>query len=329
MSAAPHPICLDAAVPDVTPRAVAGQLPRLRAGTLQAVLATVAALEPPAEAVRAVGAWWQVDRDPAIGARVATSVADVRRIAADGELAVVLHFQGAEPLGGSLDMLDAYHRLGVRVMQLTYNAASTLGDGCLEERGGGLTKLGRQALERMHELGIAPDVSHAGERTCLDALELARRPVLATHANARAVCDSPRNLRDAVIDRIAATGGVIGLCAFAAFVATGRTPTIDDLIDHAVHIAGRVGIEHVGLGLDFADEDEADYDYYGYDPRWYPRPPWVWPTGIAWFDEVGNLRGRLAQRGFSDAEIAGVMGENFLRVLDELWTPAPVGAKAA
>jgi membrane dipeptidase len=318
MSAA-EPICLDAAVPEVTPRAVAEQVPRLHAGGVQAALVTVASLEPPEQAVRALADWWAADRDPAKPARVATSVPQLREIVDAGELAVVLHFQGAEPLGGNLAMLDAYHRLGVRVMQFTYNHAGALGDGCLEERGSGLTALGRRALERMHALGVAPDLTHASERTCLDVLALAEQPVIATHSNAKAVCDSPRNLSDEVIDGIAASGGMIGVCAFPTFVSSSGSPTLDDLIDHVVYIAGRIGIARVGLGLDFADEDEEDFEFYGYDERYYPRPPWVWPSGIAWWEDVRNVRARLAARGFTEPEIAGVMGESFLRVLDGLW----------
>jgi membrane dipeptidase len=312
-------LVLDAAVPEVTPRYVREQLPRLRAGGLDVVLSTVSSLEPPAAAVAAMGAWWEVHHDAAVPVRVCVSVSEIRAAAAAGELAVVLHFQGAEPLGGQLSMLDAYAHLGLRVMQVSYNAAGALADGCLAERDAGLTELGRKAVRRMESLGIAVDVSHAGDRACRDVLAIASRPVIASHANARALCDSPRNLHDDVIDMIGASGGMVGVCAFPAFVAASD-PTLDRLIDHVVHIAERIGIDRVGLGLDFADEDEADYEYYGYDERYYPRPPWVWPTGIAWWEDTANIPAALRARGLSDAEVAGVMGENFLRVLDGLWT---------
>jgi membrane dipeptidase len=313
-------IVLDAAVPEVNPRHLKAQLPRLKEGRIRAVLVTVASIEPLTDAMFSLAGWWQTHNDPDQPARVATSVSEIRDIVGSGDLAIVLHFQGAEPLGGRLEMLDAYHRLGVRVMQFTYNYASPLGDGCLEERNGGLTALGRKALARMHALGIAPDLTHVGERTCLDVLELAQRPIVATHSNAKAVCDSPRNLSDEVIDGIARTGGVIGVVAFPSFVAATE-PTLDKLVDHIAYIADRVGPEHVGIGTDFADEDEEDFDFYGYDPRYYPRPPWTWPAGIAWWEDHRNIPEALAARGFSDAEIAGIMGENFLRVFDELWTP--------
>ncbi|MCW3004975.1 MAG: hypothetical protein JWQ20_4273 [Conexibacter sp.] len=318
MRGGPRRVHLDAAAPEVTPRHVASQLARLHAGGVQAVLVTAASIQPPDQALLSIGEWWEIHRDPAQAARIATTVPELRAIVAAGDLAIVLHFQGMEPLGGRLAFLDAYHRLGVRVMQFTYNYSSVLGDGCLEERDAGLTALGRKALNRMHALGIAPDLTHAGERTCLDVLAMAERPVVATHSNARALCDSPRNLRDAVIDGIAATGGVVGVVAFPAFVAPDD-PTLDKLVDHIVYIADRVGDRHVGIGTDFADEDEEDFDFYGYDPRYYPRPPWVWPRGIARWEDLATMPAALAARGFSDTEVAGIMGENFLRVFDDLW----------
>jgi membrane dipeptidase len=313
-------IHLDAAVPELTPRYINRHLPRLQAGGLQAVLATAASIQPPDQALLSIARWWEAHHDPGKPVRIAKSVEELRAIVADDELAVVLHFQGTPPLGGTVEMLDAYYHLGVRVIQLTYNHAGSCGDGCLEERDAGLTDLGRKALGRMHQLGIAPDLTHAGERTCLDALGVAERPVVATHSNAKTVCDSPRNLSDEVIDGIAATEGVIGVVAFPAFV-SDQDPTLDKLIDHVVYIAERVGIGHVGIGTDFADEDEEDFDFFGYDPRYYPRPPWVWPRGIAWWEDIPNIPDALAARGFAEVEIAGVMGENFLRVFGEVWTP--------
>jgi membrane dipeptidase len=207
----------------------------------------------------------------------------------------------------------------VRVIQLTYNYAELAGDGCLEERNAGLTVFGRKIVRRMQDLGVTADLAHAGERTCLEALSLAQQPMIVSHGNARAICDSPRNYSDHVIRAVAATGGVIGLCAYPAFVSSDPVPTLDQLIDHAVHISALAGAQHVGLGLDFADEDEHDYDYFGYDERYYPRPPWTWPVGISWWDDAANTAPALRRRGFTDEDVTGIMGENFMRVFEQTW----------
>ena len=313
-------ICLDAAAPGVVVRGIADHHRRLRAGGVDAVLATAAAIEPPDQALLSLGRWWAAHRCDDDPVAVATTGSEVRAAVAAGRTAVVLHFQGSTPLGNDVEMVDAYARLGVRVMQLTYNYRTPAGDGCLEPSNAGLSEFGRKVLARMERVGVLPDVSHAGAQTARDLLRFADGPVIASHANARALCDSPRNLPDDVIDAVAASGGVIGVCAFPAFVVgDGAVPTIGQLVDHVVYFAERVGIEHVGIGLDFADEDEEDYDYFGYDPRYYPRPPWTWPVGLSWWEEVANLRPELVSRGFSEAEVDGVMGENFLRLFTALW----------
>lgn len=313
-------IRLDAAGPELTPRTLPTQLERIRKGGLNTILATVAALEAPQPAITAVNEWWKVEHARDTGARVTTSVEEIRRTVTAGDLAVVLHFQGSAPLGGQVEMVDTYARLGVRIVQLTYNYAELAGDGCLEERNAGLTAFGRKILRRMQNVGITVDLAHAGERTCLEALSLAERPIVVSHGNARAVCESPRNLSDEVIRAVAATGGIIGLCAYPAFVSSDAVPTLDQLLDHAAHVADLVGAQHVGLGLDFADEDESDYDYFGYDERYYPRPPWTWPVGISWWDDAGNVAPALRRRGFSDDEASGIMGENFMRAFAQTWS---------
>lgn len=313
------PLCVIGAAPAVTSRGIADHHRRLRQGGVDAVLATAGAVEAPADALATLGRWWAADGAPGEPVRIATTVPEIRAAAAAGDTAVILHFQGSSMLGGEVALADAYYQLGVRVMQLTYNYRTEAGDGCLEDGDAGLSSFGRKVLARIEKLGIVPDVSHAGERTSRDILRLAGGPVIASHSNARALCDSPRNLRDDLIDAIAATGGVIGVCAFPAFLVAAGRPTLESMADHISYLAERAGVDHVGLGLDFADEDEEDYDYYGYDERYYPRPPWAWPEGLEWWEDVKNLRGVLAHRGFHENEIEGVLGENFLRVFGSVW----------
>jgi membrane dipeptidase len=313
-------VCVDGCATGINPRSLVAELPHLKKGGVQAGLVTTAALETTEVAINAINQWWRATRRAPDQVQVVTSVPDLRATAAAGVFAAVIHFQGTVPIGTDLELVDTFHRLGLRVMQLTYNYAGPVGDGCLEERDAGLSRFGRQVVERMQQIGVAVDLAHAGRRTCLDALELASVPVIVSHANARAVHDSPRNLDDEVIDKVAATGGVIGLCPFQSFVSAQPHQTLDQLLDHAVHIAERVGAEHLSLGSDFNNEDEDAFDYYGYDPRYYPHPPWIWPDRISWWDDIANLRPALEKRGFTTAETTGILGENLLRALDAIWT---------
>jgi membrane dipeptidase len=316
------PICLDAAAPLVTPRDLAARLPELRVGGVHAVCATVASLEECRTTVGVLAEWLALLRAGSLPVRLATTVADLRAARSAGDLAVLFHFQGGAPLERDEALLDVYHALGVRVVQLPYNDRNLLGDGCLEPNDAGLSAFGRRVVRGLVARRMLVDIAHGGARTSLEAIDLAATdgaPVIASHANARGVCAHPRNLPDDVLRAIAASGGTIGLCAFPAFVSDDAVPTLAQLLDHAVYIADLVGPRHLALGLDFADEDEDDYVYFGYDPRYYPKPPWTWPTGITGFRDVPNIRAGLLARGFSAAEADGVLGENLLAVFETAW----------
>jgi membrane dipeptidase len=121
-----------------------------------------------------------------------------------------------------LALLESYAALGLRVAQLTYNYRNHLADGCLEPADSGLSEAGRAAVRRLNTLRIVPDISHTGAASSLEIIQLSGQPVIASHSNTRAECDAPRNLTDDLIRAVAATGGVIGLCAFPAFVSPGQ-----------------------------------------------------------------------------------------------------------
>lgn len=314
-----QPIYLDATAPLLEPLRLRSRLPDLVAGGVDVGLTTVGSLEDAGTTLRNVGQWLSLERSGDVPVRVCRTVRDIREAKAAGRVGVVMHFQGTDPIESDANLLDTFHACGVRVVQLTYNARNRVGDGCQESHDAGLSDFGRVVLHRLEDLAIVADVSHAGTRTALDVLSIATRPVVATHANARAICDSPRNLTDDVIRAIGESGGVIGLCAFPAFVSSKERPTLDDLLDHADHISSLIGPEHVGLGFDFAEEDEDDYLYFGYDERFYPHPPWTYPEGIGGYTEARNVGEKLRARGYSGQEVQGILGENFVRVFGEIW----------
>jgi membrane dipeptidase len=314
-------ICLDAAAPLIQPhpRLLPLFLKELQRGKVDAVLATVASIEDARSTIAVLGAWHSLFRNQKLPVRLATSVADIRSVKAEGKIAILLHFQGANPIEADLNLIDIYHTLGVRIIQLTYNARNLIGDGCTESGNNGLSDFGRKAVKRMLELGIVMDLSHVGERTSLEAIELAQSPVIVGHANARRVCDNLRNLSDEVIKAVAASDGVIGMCAFPAFVSKKLRPSLDDLLNHVDYISELVGPEHIGIGTDFAHEDEDDYEYFGYDERVYPHPPWVYPQGLQTFADFPNITAGLMKRGYTGDQVRGILGGNFLRVFEKVW----------
>ncbi|MCW2701946.1 MAG: peptidase renal dipeptidase [Blastococcus sp.] len=312
------PIVLDATSALIQrPRDLQKQLPSLREGGVDVVSATVSSVEDFPTVAGILSAWADRDAWSATGARQVRDVADARAVKAADQIGVILHAQGLNAIGSDVSLLDMYAAFGVRVAQLTYNTRNLLAEGCLEPANAGLSEAGRKAVRRLNALGVAVDISHTGEASSAEILRVSDRPVVASHSNARALCDSPRNLSDALIRGVAASGGVIGLAAFPAFVAK-ENPTVAHLAEHAAYMADLVGAEHVGMGLDFAES--GDDESFAYDDRYYPRPPWIWPTGLESSAGVPNLAQALRDKGFSTDEIHGILGENFMRVFGQVWS---------
>lgn len=249
---------------------------------------------------------------------------DFAEAKASGRVGLYIYFQSPEPLERQLWRLTLFHRLGLRVLQLTYNQRGYLGDGCAEPNDGGLSDFGRTVIAECNRLGIAVDASHCGDRTTTEALEVSSQPVLLTHAMARGICDNRRCKTDAHLKTCAERGGVIGIQALPAFVSSEPNPTLDEMLDHVDYLRDLVGVNHIGLGLDLTTGHERDdYSLLGYKPEMYQG---VWVDGvqqtipgIASLADLPNITDRLLARGYSDQEVAKILGANFVRVLSSIW----------
>lgn len=192
------------------------------------------------------------------GMRQVRTGADVEAVLCPGatETGALLALEGADALRGELWALRLLHRLGLRLLGLTWNEANWAADGIMEARGGGLTGGGRKLVAECGALGIVLDVSHLSERGFWEVAELAGRPLIASHSNARAVCHHPRNLTDDQIRALIAANGLIGLTFVPYFLQNSRTATIDDVLRHAEHICALGGGHHLAFGSDFDGIDQ-------------------------------------------------------------------------
>ncbi|WP_214106829.1 dipeptidase [Acrocarpospora catenulata] len=254
---------------------------------------------------------------------LAETADDLRTAHESGRLGVVLQFQSPVPFGYEISNVTVFHKLGLRMVGLAYNRRNPIGDGCEEPSDAGLSTLGRQVVAEMTRLGMLVDFAHTGWRTCADALAHAGGPCIASHSNAHAVHAHPRNLPDEILRGIAASGGVIGMNGFPAFVSAARQSTLDQFIDHIVHIDSLVGGGHVGLGLDYSTITQGEYDEMIAGGDWsadnYPPPPWLYPQEIESPRTISALADRLSERGYADDEIRGVLGENWMRLFERVW----------
>ena len=250
---------------------------------------------------------------------------DFRKAKAAGRIGVIIGLQDSDHFR-KLDDVEMFFGLGQRISQLTYNARNLLGNGSTERRDDGLSDAGVAMVGKMNSVGMAVDVSHCGDKTTLDAFEVSKKPVLITHSNCRVLAGGhPRCKTDEAIKKVAAQGGVMGITGVRMFVKATEPTTIDDVIAHFDHVRKLVGAEHLGIG--------SDSDLWGYDALSKKENAALRANykGSYGFRERIDIEGldhpkrmfdlveALAKRGYSDAEIEGILGKNFERVLGVIW----------
>lgn len=257
----------------------------------------------------------------------ATSVADLDRAAREGRLALLYYTQNAAPIGDEVRRLEELKRLGVRIVQLTYNTRNLLGDGCLERTNAGLSKFGIEVVERMNALSLLVDVSHTGEATTLEAIGFSKRPVAISHAGCKAVYDHPRNKSDLVLRKLADKGGVIGIFQINPYLGAAERNTLDAYLDHIEHAVRVAGIDHVAIGSDrehrsIPDTPEEKQKLIDELSRLRPvtAANFRWPFFIAALNgprRMEAVRRGLLGRGRSAGEVDKILGGNFKRLLAE------------
>jgi membrane dipeptidase len=261
-----------------------------------------------------------------------TAAADIETAKREHRLGLIFHFQGADPIENDLDLVEAYHALGVRMVQLTYNVRNRVGDGCEEKTDAGLSAFGVDLVARLNENRIVVDCSHTGYRTTMDAIERSTRPTVFSHANAFSVHPSPRNIKDDQIKAAALSGGLVGVNGFPPFLGTATQPTMDRFVEHLDYMVQLVGIDHVALGIDYyegmhpvanAEQAAAFFRQQLAQRRWseasYPPPPHHYPQGMSTPKELPNLTARLLDRGYNADDVRKIIGGNWLRVFREVW----------
>jgi membrane dipeptidase len=238
------------------------------------------------------------------------SAADLQRVKSENRIGLLLGFQNSSHFRTAADV-PAFHALGQRVSQLTYNERNRLGSGCGDPGAGGLSRFGGEIVTAMNRQGMAIDISHCDERTSLDAIGASVKPILITHSNCRALVHHPRCKSDEVIRAMAAKGGVIGISVLPMMLSSGRPATLDDVLDQFDHVARLVGVEHVGLG--------SDTDVDAIDPRTHRTRAAYVVRGMRHVYRVFELTEGLLRRGYEPSDIAGILGGNFQRTLTEIW----------
>ncbi len=259
--------------------------------------------------------------------------ADILRARDEKKIGIIYGFQNAAMMGADAARVDLFARMGVRVIQLTYNPANQLGDGSMAKENRGLTPFGREVVERLNAAQVMVDLSHSGENTCLDAVRVSKAPISINHTGCRALCDMPRNKTDAELKLVADGGGFVGIY-FMPFLKPDSHPHAEDVTAHIVHAVNVCGEDHVGIGTDgdvstiddmetyrafaakqIADRAKAGLGATGETPDTYP-----FVIDLRGPDQFRKLEGLLKVRGFTEARIEKIMGRNFLAFAQEVWS---------
>jgi membrane dipeptidase len=251
---------------------------------------------------------------------------DFQRAKSTGRYGILFGMQNSTHFRGS-DDVDFFHGLGQRAGQLTYNFRTLSGDGAFEEANCGVSEFGVRIIERMNRVGMAVDCAHAGDRTMMDAFSLSKKLVIISHGGCRALYPGyPRCATDEAIRAMAKTGGVIGINFISSMVKPQEPTTIDDVIDHFEHVANLVGFEHIAVGSDigiesndFVPPEQLARMLAGMNPKYRVHHC----EAVEHLDHpqrIYDLTDGLIRRKFTDEHIRLILGENWRRVLADIWT---------
>lgn len=254
----------------------------------------------------------------------ATEVADIGRAREQGKIAIFYLFQNSTQFGRDLDTVDIFYGLGVRSSQITYNWQNWAGAGCNEENGSGLTRFGHQLVEKMNDVGMLIDLSHAGMRTMADTIAASKQPIIISHTCCKALYDHERNTTDENMRAAADKGGIVGITQMRPFMTRERDNAVHYYYQHIEHAVNVAGVEHVCIGSDrdhrrlvmtqeYLDELKRE-EGENFDPA-------EWPL---YFEELNGPRrmetiwNGLAKRGMSEDVLEKIFGLNIYRLYESV-----------
>lgn len=282
--------------------------------------------------MRRIGAWErELNLHGDVLMRV-RSVADLAEAKRTKKLGLIYGFQGVQPIGSDLSTVAMYAAYGVRIIQLTYNTRSLVGDGSLEPGNAGLSAFGRDLVAELDRQRVIVDLSHCGQRTTAEGIAASSRPVAISHSGCAALADVPRNKRDVELKAMADKGGVVGIYLMP-FLTPGRQPTLEDVVRHIEHAVNVCGEDHVGIGSDLSITPHDVTEEYKRDHRDFVSRRMK--SGIAAPGEDPNvyffvpdlntprrlerIADALVARKHSEARVEKIIGGNFVRLMREVW----------
>ena len=258
------------------------------------------------------------------------SLNDIYQAKKDKKLGIIFGFQDTTMFGNNLDLIDTFYNLGVRIVQLTYNLRNLVGDGCLLPDAGGLTKLGKDIVEKLNDTGILIDLSHCSTKTTHDGIVNSKKPVAITHSGCKSVYNHPRSKRDEELKMMAKSGGVVGIYMMPFLNAKGQ-PTSDHLLAHIEHAINVCGEDHVGIGSDLSISPHIVTDEYIENQKKFSKIRNDAGIAAPREDELlfvkdmnsplrmEMIADKLQKAGHSSDRIEKILGGNWMRLFKDIW----------
>lgn len=227
---------------------------------------------------------------------------DLENVVSNNKIGALLSIENGKAIENNLDNIDYFYEKGIKIMGITWNDENLLGSGCLSEKDNGLTEFGKAYIKKLEEKNILIDISHTSEKTFWDTIKNTDKTIIATHSNCYNICNHPRNLKDEQIKAIAKRNGIIGICFASPFLREDGIANVEDIVKHITYIINLVGEDYVGLGSDFdgLKEETKMQDIKG-------------------IKDVKLIEDYLIKYGYSQNTVNKIMGENWLRVLKNIF----------
>lgn len=260
------------------------------------------------------------------------SASDVDHAQATGRTAIFFGFQNPSPIEADIGLVKIVHTLGARFMQLTYNNQSLLATGCYEAEDTGITRMGRQVIKEMNRIGLVVDMSHSADRSTIEAADISERPIAITHANPFEWSPALRNKKDDVIRAVTQNGGMLGFSVYPHHLKDKSDCTLESFCTMIARTAEKFGAAHLGIGTDLCQDQPDSVVEWMRVGRWSKEIDYGegsaaapgFPPMPSWFQDnrdFDNIEAGLKATGFSDNEVAAIMGGNWHRFYGENFAP--------
>jgi membrane dipeptidase len=296
----------------------------MRKGGLTAANCTCCVWEGFTETMRNVMRWKGWFREHSDLLKQVYTTEDILAAKREGKTGVILGWQNVTGIEDQVGYLGLFKELGVGIIQMAYNTQNLVGTGCYETRDGGLSDFGRDVVAEMNRLGILCDLSHVGPQTSTDVILFSKQPVAYSHCLPAGLKAHPRNKSDEQLKFIADHGGFVGVTMFPPFLKRGSSATVDDYVEAIEYVINICGTQGVGIGTDFTQGyGRPFFDWITHD-KGYGRKltdfgEVINPEGIRTIGEWPNLTAAMEKRGWSTGQIEGVIGNNWLTLLRNVW----------